>query len=150
MAEVLASMGVEYYLPQQREVHKWSDRKKIVVRLILPRMIFVRTEDCGRRALLNDIYGMYAFMMDKATSRPAVVRDADMEAFRMMVEHSDGPVRMNSEPLAKGDRVRVISGPLKGMEYELVDVRGKRCIASRLDFLGSAIVEFSEQNLEKI
>lgn len=150
VAEDLGKLGVEHYLPQQREVHKWSDRRKVVVRLLLPRMIFVRVDDLTRRKLLSDVFGMYAYMVDRTTRRPAIVRDAEMEAFRMMVEHSDAPVRMNSEPLAKGDRVRVLSGPLKDMEYELADVQGKHCIVSRLDFLGSAIVEFSIDNLEKI
>jgi len=150
VAEVLSKLGVEHYLPQQREVHKWSDRKKIVVRLILPHMIFIRTDELSRRKLLSDVYGICAYMMDRSTNRPAVVRDADMHAFRMMVEHCDDPVRMSSEPLERGDRVRVLSGPLQGMEYELADVRGHKCIAIRLDILGSALVEFDESNLEKI
>lgn len=150
VAQALANMGVEYYLPMQRDIHKWSDRNKIVVRLLLPHMIFVKVDEITRIHLLNEVYGMTAYMMDRATKRPAVVRDADMLAFRMMLEHVDEPVRMSSEPLAKGDRVRVVSGPLEGMEYELTEVRGHKCIAIRLDILGSAYVEFSESNLEKI
>ena len=150
MAEVLDKMGVENYLPMQREIHKWSDRRKIVVRLIIPHIVFIRTDELTRREILRSVYGVHAYMMDRATGRPAVVPDHEMKAFRMMVEHSGAPVAMNSEPLVKGDLVRVISGPLSGMEYELAEVHGNKCIVTRIDFLGSAFVEFAESNLEKI
>ena len=134
----------------QREIHKWSDRRKIVVRLIIPHIVFIRTDELTRREILRSVYGVHAYMMDRATGRPAVVPDHEMKAFRMMVEHSGAPVAMNSEPLVKGDLVRVISGPLSGMEYELAEVHGNKCIVTRIDFLGSAFVEFAESNLEKI
>ena len=150
VAEILEKMGVEYYLPMQREVHKWSDRRKIVVRLIIPHIVFVKVTELVRRELLKSVYGIHSYMMDRATGRPAVVPDHEMKAFRMMVEHSGAPVAMNSEPLVSGDLVRVISGPLCGMEYELAEVHGNKCIVTRIDFLGSAFVEFDESNLEKI
>ena len=43
VAEFLEKFGYEYYLPVKREVHQWSDRKKIVRKLVLPRMIFPPT-----------------------------------------------------------------------------------------------------------
>lgn len=149
-AEALSKMGVESYLPLVREIHQWSDRKKVVFRLLLPHLIFVRTDELERRKLLEEVYGMYAYMMDRCTGRPAIVRDQEMEALMAMVEHSGQPVQLNTEPLEPGDRVRVLSGPLKDMEYELVRVSGRRCIAVRLDGLGVAMVEFSMENLQKI
>lgn len=149
-AETLSKMGVENYLPMQREVHQWSDRKKVVVRLLLPHLIFIHVDDIERRKLLQEVYGIYACMMDRSTGKPAVVRDKEMASFMAMVEHSGLPVQMNSEPLAPGDKVKVLNGPLKDMEYELVRVSGRRCIAVRLDFLGVAMIEFSAENLQKI
>lgn len=148
--EALVRLGIECYLPKQREVHQWSDRKKIVVRMLLPHMIFIRTDELTRRSLLNDIFGLVCYMKDPATDKIAIVRPKEMESFQRMVDYSGMPVRMSSEPLMRGDKVRVLSGPLKGMEYELSDVRGQRCLAVRLDFLGSAFIEFSMDNLEKI
>ena len=40
-SERLTKMGVENFLPTQQEVHKWSDRRKVVDRVVLPMMIFV-------------------------------------------------------------------------------------------------------------
>ena len=41
-SERLTKMGVENFLPIQQEVHNWSDRRKVVDRVVLPMMIFVR------------------------------------------------------------------------------------------------------------
>ena len=35
-SERLTKMGVENFLPIQQEVHKWSDRRKVVDRVVLP------------------------------------------------------------------------------------------------------------------
>ena len=35
-SERLTKMGVENFLPIQQEVHNWSDRRKVVDRVILP------------------------------------------------------------------------------------------------------------------
>lgn len=42
--ERLTKMGIENFLPIQQEVHQWSDRRKIVDRVLLPMMIFVHVE----------------------------------------------------------------------------------------------------------
>ena len=43
-SERLTKMGVENFLPIQQEVHKWSDRRKVVDRVVLPMMIFVHVD----------------------------------------------------------------------------------------------------------
>ena len=43
VADLLAAQGFEAYVPIQKERHKWSDRFKIVDRLVLPRMVFIHT-----------------------------------------------------------------------------------------------------------
>lgn len=42
--ERLTKMGIENFLPIQQEVHQWSDRRKIVDRVLLPMMIFVHVD----------------------------------------------------------------------------------------------------------
>ena len=50
-------------------------------------------------------------------------------------------VCMNDTPLARGEKVRVIKGPLSGLVGELVTVGGKSKIAVRLNMLGCACVD---------
>ena len=42
---------------------------------------------------------------------------------------------MNSSPLARGEKVRVVKGPLTGLVGEMVNVDGKSKIAVRLNML---------------
>lgn len=43
-SERLSKMGIENFLPVQQEVHQWSDRRKVVERVLLPMMIFVHVD----------------------------------------------------------------------------------------------------------
>ena len=149
-ADALAKLGVAYYLPVQREKRKYSDRVKEVERLVLPRMIFVRTTETKRIPLLSEIYGLYAYMNEGGAYHPAIVPDRELDEFRFMVDHSDTQVMVSSQPFVAGDRVKVIAGPLKGLECELTSVGEKRCVAVRLGKVGTAFLEFPPSSLALI
>lgn len=148
-AQSLTEIGVENYLPLRREIHHWSDRNKVVARLLLPHMIFIRVTELGRRMALQNRYLSHC-MMDSTTGHVAVVPDSQMDTFRSMVELGHAPVTISSEPLAPGDKVRVVTGPLAGLECELTSVSGGRCIAVRLGPLGTALMHLPTDTLEKM
>ncbi len=66
-----------------------------------------------------------------------------------MVE-GGGAGRLSDRPLAPGDRVRVMSGPLTGLECDLVSVGGGRCLAVSLGPLGTATMDLDLESVEKI
>ena len=159
-AEALSCLGVEHFLPVQKVVRQWSDRRKVVDSLLLPRMIFVRVEsDARRRKLLSDVFGLYAYMTVPGGYKPLVVPDKQLEDFRTVVERlgADGiaqeEVVMTSEYIAPGDMVKIVAGPLTGMEAECVDVvgrAGRKAIVVRLGLLGTATVEVSSSDVEPL
>lgn len=149
-AEVLEKMGKEHYLPIQREIHRWSDRNRIVERLVIPRMIFIRCTEHERVEILASVWQIFAFMSNGGRYNATVVRDAEMETFRAMVEHSGRNVSMSSEPLAVGDHVRITSGPLTGYECELVSIGASRCLAVRLGAIGTATMDLELDTVERI
>ncbi|MCE8781307.1 transcriptional regulator, partial [Bacteroides thetaiotaomicron] len=53
-------------------------------------------------------------------------------------------------PLARGEKVQVIKGPLQGLVGELVNVDGKSKIAVRLNMLGCACVDMPIGYVEPI
>ena len=53
-------------------------------------------------------------------------------------------------PLAPGELIRVVKGPLKGLEGELVEVDGKAKVVVRLDLLGCAGVDMPVGFVEKM
>lgn len=148
--EALVRLGVECYLPVQRVRRKWSDRYKWVDRLVIPRMVFLRTTPSARIHVLEEVSQIYAFMVSDGPYTPVVVPDYQMDAFRMMVDGSSEDVTIEQRPMAPGDRVRVVSGPLAGLECVLSEVLGKRMVSVELGILGAATVELAVGAVEKI
>lgn len=88
-------------------------------------------------------------MVLRGESTPAVIPDEQMDRFRFMLDYSPEAVEMCSAPLAPGDAVKVIKGPLAGLEGELITVNGKSKVAVRLDMLGCAHVDVPIGFVEK-
>ena len=149
-AGMLEAMGVEYFLPEQTVRRKWSDRIKKVQVLLLPRYIFIRCLNSKRVEILQKAPSITHFMADHETHLAAVIRDKDLETFRLMVDYEDRPITIDSAIFSPGDHVRVICGPLMDHECELVEVSNRKCIAVGLGVLGSARLELPLSYIEAI
>lgn len=144
----LAAMGIECYLPVQSEMRQWSDRRKKVDRLVIPMMIFVHVS-AAERPLPLTLQAVSRYMVLRGASSPAVIPEEQMERFRFMLDYSAEAVEVCSAPLATGDAVKVIKGPLAGLEGELVMINGRSKVAVRLDMLGCAHVDMPVGFVEK-
>ena len=140
VAERLFKMGIDTFVPVQQEVHQWSDRRKAVNTVLLPMMVFVHADPKERKEVLS-FSTVSRYMVMRGESTPAVIPDEQMARFRFMLDYSDEAICMNSSPLARGEKVRVIKGPLRGLVGELVTIGGKSKIAVRLNMLGCACVD---------
>lgn len=147
-AQRLAAMGIECYLPVQSEIRQWSDRRKRVDCLVIPMMIFVHVTP-QERPLPLSLQAVSRYMVLRGESTPTVIPDEQMDRFRFMLDYSPEAVEMCSAPLAPGDAVKVIKGPLAGLEGELITVNGKSKVAVRLDMLGCAHVDVPIGFVEK-
>ena len=145
----LNTMGIENFLPIQEEIHQWSDRRKMVDTVLLPMMVFVHVNPKERMEVLS-FSTVSRYMVMRGESSPAVIPDEQMARFRFMLDYSEESISMNSSPLARGEKVRVIKGPLTGLVGELVNVDGKSKIAVRLNMLGCACVDMPVGYVEPI
>lgn len=149
-AGLLENMGVEYFLPEQTVRRQWSDRVKKVQVLLLPSYIFIRCLNSKRVEILQGVPSITNFMADRESHLAAVIRDVDLETFRLMVNYEDRPITIDNTTFAPGDRVRVICGPLMDRECELVEVSNRKCVAVGLGILGSARIELPLTYIEQI
>lgn len=108
-SERLTKMGVENFLPIQQEVHNWSDRRKVVDRVILPMMIFVHVDPQEQKEVLT-LSAISRYMVLRGESTPAVIPDQQMLRFKFMLDYSDETICMSTSPLAPGEKIRVIKG----------------------------------------
>lgn len=148
-SERLTKMKIENFLPIQKEVHQWSDRRKTIDHVLLPMMLFVHVDPLERKEVLM-LSSISKYLVMRGESIPAVIPDEQMERFRFMLDYSSDTVCMNTVPLAPGEKVRVIKGPLIGLEGELVTLNGKSKIAVRLNMLGCACVDMTAGFVERI
>ena len=111
-------------------ITRWGQWKKIAERLtalgvrhLIPStyntLVFFRTEKQRALDLVNAGEVKGRFIVDHGTRSILEVPDKQMEAFiRVVMEYPDTPVT-SEFPIIKGTRVRVVRGPLKGIEAEV-------------------------------
>ena len=149
VSERLSKMGIDSFVPVQQQIHQWSDRRKLVDTVLLPMMVLVHVTPKERMEVLS--FSTFSrYMVMRGESSPAVIPDEQMARFRFMLDYSKDVISMNSAPLARGEKVRVIKGPLTGLVGELVTVDGKSKIAVRLNMLGCACADMPVGYVEPV
>ena len=80
---------------------------------------------------------LMTYMRSRRDLQPLVVPDRDMRYFMMICDGCEAPIIMDECPTVKlGNRVRVLSGPLTGIEGNVVRIRkSKRVLISVGDFV---------------
>ena len=139
-AEKLTAMGIESFVPVREEIHQWSQRKKKVMRVLIPQMIFIHATPKERLEALT-LASISHYMVLRGEHTPAIIPDRQMQQFMFMVDYSEESIEMYNSPLQPGQSIKVIKGPLAGMEGELMEIEGKSKVIVRLDLLGCAGVD---------
>lgn len=156
-AEALRKMGFEVYVPTETRVSETptGKRHERSRALISARLFIHATEDERQRAVntphilrfMTDIAGR----TDDWGHRPlAVIPDGQMQALQYMVFNATKPVSIAEGGLVRGDKVRVMRGPLKGLEGIVErDPNGVSRIYITLDTFGCASTELDLESVEK-
>jgi len=141
----LARKGIESYLPVQRKLRQWSDRKKWVEMPLISGYVFVHITRKDYDAVLQtDNVMQYVRFEGKA----AVIRDQDIDILKRMLGQNDLEVEITSEELQPGMIVEIVAGPMMGVKGELLSFRGTNKVALRIDPLGfTVLVESPGKNL---
>ncbi len=150
VSQKLDKMGVENFVPIQKEVHQWSDRKKIVDRVVIPMILFVFV-DVKMEKLLKTYSFIQKFITYPGETQSAEIPVTQIKDFRYMLNKSDSRVEISDSRLALGDRIQIISGPLKGLTGELCGLSsGKTMVAVRLDGFGYACTSISMNDIKSV
>jgi transcription antitermination factor NusG len=131
----LVEKGIESFLPLITVVRRWSDRKKKVEEPLFKSYIFAHVNEKERLEVLQ-VQGVVKCISFRG--RIAIVPDFQIEGIKRLLEHKADSLEVG-ECFNKGDRVRVITGSLKGLEG-IVDMRsdGKRVVFN-IDSIGKSI-----------
>jgi transcription antitermination factor NusG len=124
--------GLTTFLPLVTEVRRWSDRQKVLELPLFACYVFVKimnTNDDRLRVLRTD--SVFDFVGVRRQGTP--IPDEQIEAVRTIVEER---VNWQSHPFLKiGQRVRIRSGALDGVEGVLVDRNGRDSLVVSIDLI---------------
>lgn len=126
----LLERGVSTFLPLVTEVHRWSDRKKTVQLPLFNSYLFVKIAPSKvDRLRVLCVDGVFSFVGPRGEGTP--IPDTQIEAVRALI---DGRLPWSSHPFLKiGQRVRVRSGALQGVEGILVSRSGESSLVISVD-----------------
>jgi transcription antitermination factor NusG len=112
-ASMLADLGIRHFHPLITEVHRWSDRKKVVSRPLFPCYLFVRiARSCETQLRVLKVPGIVNFV--GSAHGPTAIREEEIESVRAVL--SSGIACVPHSFLEAGDRVRIVRGVLAGIE----------------------------------
>jgi transcription antitermination factor NusG len=138
---------IEHYLPLYRAHHKWSDGSKVTLDLpLFPGYIFARIKQTERVRVL-EVPGVLALVGGTARE-PMPLPESEIDALR------DGLLARHAEPhplLTVGQRVRIRSGALCGMEGVVVRKKNSLRVVLTMDLIMESIaVEVDGSELEQV
>lgn len=137
VAAGLTAKGIEAYLPLNKELRQWSDRKKWVEMPLLPSYVFVQVTP-AEESKVRMVEGVinYVYWLGKK----AVIRDAEIEALKEFVANHQN-IQIEKLDYEPGTVIELESGPFKGKEATVVAVKGKR-VELVLEELGMRLVVY--------
>jgi len=130
VAQRLEERGVTTFLPLVTEVHRWSDRKKSVQMPLFHCYVFARfVPNRTDRLRVLRVDGVFGLVGAKGEGSP--IPNEQIDAVRSLV---DGALPWSAHPFLKvGQRVRIRSGALNGLEGILVSRNGDRTLVISVD-----------------
>ena len=151
--------AVTAYVPIQKKVrYRPGTRKRVEVEEVLTSCyIFIRCSKAIRYKIASEAKFILHFLMNSATKTEsgsrdfARIPDEQMENFMRMVGDAENEVTIDPTRIHVGDRVRIKTGKLAGLEANIgKEPDGRTLLALRVDFLGYAKMECPIDNLELV
>lgn len=134
--ELLQKKGIEAYLPLQKTLKQWSDRKKWVSEPLFKSYLFVRiaakqqTEILMTKGIVRFLYqsGKIADMPEQQINEIQLLLATDLE------------LEVTTEHILPGEKVVIKAGPLIGLTGEMVSYKSQKQLIIRLENLGQSIL----------
>jgi transcriptional antiterminator RfaH len=144
--QALVAKDIEAYLPLQRKLKQWSDRKKWVEEPLITSYLFVRIEHHQRTEVLM-VTGISRFIY--FSGEIATMPDRQIEALKLLLA-SPYELEITEEKLLPGEKIEIKAGPLKGVRGEIIEYRSQKQLLIRLgDISHSVIVNVSASLIER-
>jgi transcription antitermination factor NusG len=146
VADMLTARGFDIFLPLYESTRHWKDRQKILSLPLFPCYLFIRG---GLERRLQVVTTPGVHMVLYRGDRVAMVPQDEIEAVQRALA---SPARVEPHPYLKcGMRVRVIRGPIEGVQGILVRKKNLCRLVLCVDMLSQSVaVEVNAGDVEPI
>lgn len=132
----LEAEEIDFYLPLEKKLRQWSDRKKWVEEPLFRSYIFVYV---GIKDYYKALYVQGAMKYVSFEGKAVPVPQQQIDAVKYYLEEKD-PILHEDQDWKEGKEVEVMAGKLTGLKGILIQAKGKNYIKVQIDVVGSAIV----------
>lgn len=142
--------GIEAYLPIQKQMRQWSDRKKQVDVVVIPMVIFVYASKGEICQIINHPLILKPFTFPGSKNIATIPAD-QIARLKFILGQSDYPVSFDSTEYKIKDKVHVVRGPLMGLTGEVINY-DNTCleIAVPVGLAGSARLKIEKTDVESL
>ena len=134
---LLNEKNIEAYTPVVKTMKQWSDRKKMVELPLLNGYLFVKIT-ATESDKVRQTKGVVNFV--RSEGKVAIVRDVEIDRLKQLVELG---YQMEAHGIKsdfkKGEKVKIISGVLKGIEGMVIESKEGKFIDVLLESIGQSI-----------
>ena len=137
VTERLMKSGIDAFLPVVERLRRWKDRKKLVAFPLFPGYLFVhiRKNNIVKLSVLKTP-GVVSFI-GKTPGDPEPVPDEQIISLKKLVESKES---LDPYPyLKEGNRVKIKSGPLAGVDGMLIERKGLHHLVLSVDILRQGV-----------
>jgi len=127
-----AETNIDAFLPVIERLRNWKDRKKLVTFPLFPGYIFVHIPDDYNSTLsVLKTSGVVRFLT--LEGKPAPIPEDQINYLKKLIENKE---QIDPHPyITEGQRVRITSGPLAGVEGILMEKRNQNLLILSIDLL---------------
>ncbi len=116
--ERLLSYGFKSYVPCQKAMKQWSDRKKLITQPMLRGYVFIHNPDQNRIQIL-ETQGVVAFVRNLGAD--AIITSQEIETLKL-IEKLGYETTVCEEAFNIGQVVNIKQGAFKGHQARVVDI----------------------------
>ncbi len=135
VAEELCKREIECFLPLAERFSKWKDRRKLVQFPLFPGYLFVLVSMRQRRLDIIKVPSVVRIV--GFGNNPEPISKSQIQAVKELVFH-----KMECDPypyLVEGTRLRIIRGPLRGLEGTLVEKKKRFTFVLSVDLIQQSV-----------
>lgn len=136
ICSVLDKKGIETYLPLNKQLKQWSDRKKWTEEPLFKSYIFVKINAAQYESVVQTP-GAVRFIY--FSGKLATIPEKQIVQLKKILEQDYQP-EVCFGKLEKGQTVKIIDGSLKGYEGEMVAWQQQNRLILRIEALGQSLL----------